>query len=181
VRRWILAPDAFVATVAAHSRVQQAADISTGKPKNERRNSRTHADQWKSLWSGYNEFYKRVGPTAIPTQITQLTWERFFDAYEPLHALVADDGGRLVGLVHYIVHRNTTMRGPVFYLQDLFTDPAARGKGVGKTLIHAVYEKARTAGSTRVYWHTHESNATAMRLYDAVADRSGFLVYRKDL
>ena len=73
------------------------------------------------------------------------------------------------------------MLGPICYLQDLFTDPALRGKGVGKLLIEAVYERARAAGSTRVYWHTHETNKAAMRLYDHVATHSGFVVYRKEL
>jgi GNAT superfamily N-acetyltransferase len=138
-------------------------------------------DQWLTLWEGYNAFYERKGPTAVPLEITQLTWSRFFDGYEPMHALVAEDGGKLVGLVHYLFHRNTTMRGPVTYLQDLFTDANARGKGVGKALIEGVYERARAAGSPRVYWLTHETNKTAMRLYDYVANHSGFVVYRKDV
>lgn len=138
-------------------------------------------DAWRRLWQGYNAFYKRTGPTAVPDEITRLTWDRFFDAYEPMHCLVAEAGGRLIGLTHYIFHRNTTMRGPVCYLQDLFTDADLRGKGVGRALIEAVYARAREAGSPRVYWQTHETNATAMRLYDQVADRSGFVVYRKDV
>jgi hypothetical protein len=68
-------------------------------------------------------------------------------------------------LAHYIFHRNTILLGPTCYLQDLFTDEAWRGKGIGKGLINAVYEQARIAGSTRVYWQTHESNLTAMKLY----------------
>jgi GNAT superfamily N-acetyltransferase len=143
----------------------------------------TRADyaQWLPLWDGYNAFYGRHGATALAPEITQMTWARFFDGYEPVHALVAEHEGRLVGLVHYLLHRSTTMLGPTCYLQDLFTDPALRGKGVGKQLIEAVYEWARLAGSTRVYWHTHETNKTAMRLYDHVANHSGFVVYRKDL
>lgn len=137
--------------------------------------------QWRPLWDGYNAFYGRVGPTALAPEITQATWARFFDGYEPVHALVAARGDALVGLVHYIFHRNTLMLGPVCYLQDLFTSEAARGQGVGRALIMAVGERARSAGATRVYWHTHETNHTAMRLYDAVADKSGFLVYRMPL
>ena len=143
--------------------------------------TRADYDQWLPLWEGYNAFYKRVGPAAVPMDVTQTTWARFFDGYEPMHALVAEDGGKLVGLTHYLFHRNTVMLGPVCYLQDLFTDPALRGKGVGKALIEGVYEKAKAAGSTRVYWHTHETNTTAMRLYDYVAIHSGFVVYRKEL
>ncbi|MGE5201640.1 MAG: N-acetyltransferase family protein [Acidobacteriota bacterium] len=137
--------------------------------------------QWLPLWEGYNAFYGRTGATALPEEITQTTWARFFDAYEPVHALVAESDGRLVGLVHYLFHRSTTMLGPICYLQDLFTDAASRGRGVGRTLIEAVYERARSAGSTRVYWQTHETNLVARRLYDEVAERSGFIVYRKQI
>ena len=138
-------------------------------------------EQWLPLWQGYNAFYGRSGATALPERITQTTWQRFFDADEPVHALVADRDGRLVGLVHYLFHRSTTMLGPTCYLQDLFTTGAVRGQGIGRALIEAVYERARAAGSTRVYWQTHETNLTAQLLYEKLADRSGFIVYRKDV
>lgn len=136
-------------------------------------------DDWLPLWLGYNAFYGRSGATAVAPEITAATWSRFFDAYEPLWALVAERNGRLVGLVHYLYHRHTNLLGPTCYLEDLFTAEAARGKGVGRALIEAVYAEARAAGLTRVYWHTHETNATAMRLYDQVAERPGFVMYRK--
>jgi len=137
--------------------------------------------QWKPLWDGYNAFYERSGPTALPDEITQTTWSRFFDAYEPVNALVAESGGKLVGIVHYIFHRSTTFLAPTCYLQDLFTAAELRGRGVGRALIEAVYDKARAAGCPRVYWLTHETNTTAMRLYDFVAEKSGFVQYRKQL
>jgi GNAT superfamily N-acetyltransferase len=133
--------------------------------------------EWEQLWEGYNTFYER----SVPPEITRTTWSRFFDGYEPVHALVAESSGRLVGLVHYLYHRNTTMIGPTCYLQDLFTAGPVRGRGVGRALIEAVYQRAKAAGSTRVYWQTHETNLTAMKLYDKVAERSGFVVYRKQL
>ena len=75
--------------------------------------------QWLPLWEGYNKFYGRFDSTALPEEITRITWSRFFDAYEPLHALVAEDAGQLVGLVHYIFHRSTISIAPTCYLQDL--------------------------------------------------------------
>ena len=138
-------------------------------------------DQWKQLWDGYNAFYGRSGETALADEITQRTWSRFFDGYEPMHALVAEREARLVGLVHYIFHRSTISIGPVCYLQDLFTVEEARGKGVGRALIEEVYRCAELAGASRVYWHTHSSNAIARSIYDKVAEDSGFVVYRKML
>jgi GNAT superfamily N-acetyltransferase len=141
--------------------------------------TRQDYNQWFPLWEGYNAFYGRSGATALSAEITQMTWARFFDAYEPVRALVADSDGRLLGLTHYIFHRSTTAIDPVCYLQDLFTSEAARGKGVGRALINGVYERAKLAGSPRVYWLTHETNRPAMQLYNKVAERSGFVVYRK--
>jgi len=143
--------------------------------------AREDYDQWLPLWDGYNAFYGRSGATALATEITRMTWARFFDAYEPVHALVAEGGGELLGLAHFLYHRSTTTIEPTCYLQDLFTNEAIRGKGVGRALINRVYEEARLAGSSRVYWLTHETNQTAMKLYDKMADRSGFVVYRKAL
>jgi GNAT superfamily N-acetyltransferase len=137
--------------------------------------------RWKPLWDGYNAFYGRKDATALPDATTQMTWSRFFDAYEPVHALVAEQSGQLLGLAHFIFHRSTISIAPTCYLQDLFTLESARGKGVGRALIEQVYKLARQAGSSRVYWLTHETNKTAMKLYDKVAEKSGFIVYRKAL
>jgi GNAT superfamily N-acetyltransferase len=136
---------------------------------------------WLPLWAGYNEFYERRGPTAVSAEQTALTWERFFDAGEPMECLVAARDEALVGFAHIIFHRNTTMRGPICYLQDLFAAPAVRGGGVGRALIEAVYARARAGGASRVYWQTQETNAVARRLYDRIAQPSGFIVYRHDL
>ncbi len=136
---------------------------------------------WNTLWVGYNAFYGRKGFTALPEDVTRTTWARFFDTGEPMHALVAEAAGELLGLAHFLYHRSTIQHGPSCYMQDLFTVEAARGKGVGRALIEEVCRQAGAAGAERVYWQTHESNATAMQLYDRLATRSGFVVYRMSM
>jgi GNAT superfamily N-acetyltransferase len=135
----------------------------------------TDLAQWEGLWAGYNTFYQRT----VPAEITRTTWSRFFDDGEPVYALVAEREGRLLGLVHYLFHRSTSLIGPTCYLEDLFTIETVRGQGVGRALIEAVYERARRTGCLQVYWQTHGTNLTAMALYDQVAERSGFLVYER--
>ena len=136
----------------------------------------TPADRaaWQPLWKGYLDFYK----TSVPPEQYDLTWSRFHDPAEPMFVLGAFEGETMLGIVHYIFHRTCWTAGPTCYLQDLFTVDAARGKGVGRALIEAVHAAAKAEGASRVYWQTHETNATAMVLYNKVADRSGFLVYR---
>jgi GNAT superfamily N-acetyltransferase len=136
---------------------------------------------WKELWDGYNAFYGRSGSSALPPEVTQTTWSRFFDAYEPMHALVAAGCDKLLGLAHFLHHRSTIQVAPTCYLQDLFTTAASRGQGIGGALIQAVYERAKVAGCSRVYWQTHETNTAALKLYDKVAEKSGFVVYRRTL
>jgi GNAT superfamily N-acetyltransferase len=136
---------------------------------------------WRPLWDGYNAFYGREGKTALPEAITAKTWERFLNPDDPVHAQVAVADGQIVGLVHYLYHRSTTRLTDVCYLQDLFTVPAMRGRGVARALIELVYEEARAAGATRVYWQTQESNHTARMLYDKVAKFAGFIVYVHEL
>lgn len=134
---------------------------------------------WLPLWHGYNAFYGREGATALPEAVTATTWARFFDALEPMRAFVAEEDGALVGIVHIILHRSTISQAPSCYLQDLFTAPAARGRGVGRALIQAVYAHADEQGLGRVYWLTHTSNTPGRALYDQVAEHQGFIMYRR--
>ena len=136
---------------------------------------------WLPLWDGYNAFYGREGATALDPEITRTTWHRFFEPAEPVFALVAESEGKLVGLAHYLYHRSTTRIELTGYLQDLFTLPAARGRGVGRALIEAVYREARASGIKRVYWQTQHSNAAGRLLYDKVATHLGFIVYSHEV
>lgn len=141
----------------------------------------TDVHAWTPLWDGYNAYYGRADATALPDMITQTTWARFFDADEPVFALVAERQGRLLGLAHYLLHRSTTRIELICYLQDLFTLPSERGRGIGRALIGGVFEQAQRAGIKRVYWQTHTSNAPGRSLYDRMATHAGFIVYARDL
>ena len=138
--------------------------------------------QWRPLWDdSYNAFYGRTGSSALPSSVIAATWERFFDAAEEVHAIVAEDSGRIVGFAHYLFHLSTTRLQKVCLLHDLFTLDSARGRGVGTQLILALYDIARAADSSRVYWQTQVTNSAARALYDKVAAALGFIVYTHDL
>lgn len=138
------------------------------------------ADQhasWLPLWRGYQAFYE----TDIPPEVSAVTWSRLLDPAEPVHGALAWDGDRAVGLVHYIFHRSTWAIANSCYLNDLFVGPGQRGGGVGRKLIEHVYEVAQAEGAAKVYWLTHETNATAIRLYEQVAERPGFIQFKRAL
>jgi len=132
-------------------------------------------EAWEELFRGYIAFYDRDEPQ----EMYDRAW-REFQADDKLHALGARLDGRLVGITQFLVHPSTS--GPdVCYLQDLFTASGVRGQGVGRALIGAVEEFARARGCGRLYWLTHETNATARLLYDKVAQNSGFIRYHVPL
>lgn len=138
--------------------------------------ARSDEPEWRRLWTAYLEFYK----TSVPEEVYATTWERLFDDgdYEP-NGLIAEVDGKPVGLVHYMFHRTCWTVGNSCYLQDLYADPAIRGKGIGRALIEAVYEKADAAGAANVYWMTQDFNETARKLYDRIAKLTPFIKYQR--
>jgi GNAT superfamily N-acetyltransferase len=132
---------------------------------------------WEPLWRAYLTFYE----TTLEPTIIDTTWARLNDPAEPMFALGAYVDRKLTGITHYLFHRSAWSISDSCYLQDLYVAESARGSGLGRALIDAVTQKAREAGSSRLYWHTHETNHTAQTLYDKIATLSGFIQYRKDL
>jgi GNAT superfamily N-acetyltransferase len=132
--------------------------------------------QWDQLWRGYLSFYE----TETRDEVSETTWRRLLDPEAPILGFcAAEDDGSLLGIVHYLFHPVTWSVSPRCYLEDLFTAAEARGKGVGRALIEAVYAAADKRGADQVYWLTAETNAVARRLYDAVATKTPFIKYRR--
>jgi GNAT superfamily N-acetyltransferase len=131
--------------------------------------------EWEPLWKGYLDFYR----TTVSQETCDTTWSRLQDPNESMFVLGAYVDSRLMGIVHYLYHRSCWTIADYCYLQDLFVAERARKLGLGRALIEAVYQEARAAGASRVYWLTHETNANARSLYDTLAERPGFIQYRK--
>jgi GNAT superfamily N-acetyltransferase len=132
---------------------------------------------WEALWAGYLSFYE----SRLAAEVTATTFARFLDPNEPMQALVAADAssGDLLGFAHLVFHRGTWAISDLCYLEDLFVAENARQRGVARALIESIYQLADQRGLDRVYWLTHETNATARKLYDQVAEHRGFIQYRR--
>lgn len=134
-------------------------------------------DAWLPLWQAYLTFYK----TTLADAVSQSTWQRFLDSSEPTNAALACQDGKAVGMVHFIYHRSNWSISNACYLQDLLVVPEQRGTGVGRQLIEYVYATAKRDGADKVHWLTHETNATAIQLYERIAERPGYIQFRKPL
>uniref|UniRef100_A0A7C1WZX3 GNAT family N-acetyltransferase n=1 Tax=Pseudomonas graminis TaxID=158627 RepID=A0A7C1WZX3_9PSED len=134
-------------------------------------------DAWLPLWHAYLTFYK----TTLADAVTQSTWQRFLDTNESTNAALAWQDGKAVGMVHFIYHRSNWSISNACYLQDLLVVPEQRGTGVGRKLIEYVYATAKEDGADKVHWLTHETNATAIQLYERIAERPGYIQFRKPL
>ncbi len=135
---------------------------------------RSDEAEWRRLWAGYLTFYE----TALTDDVTQATWNRFFDPTSAFNARVAVSDGALHGIANHVLHETSWCIAPSCYLEDLFVDPDARGAGIGKALIDDLIALARGRGWSRVYWHTHHENARARRLYDSYVPADPFVRYR---
>ena len=130
---------------------------------------------WLPLWHAYLAFYK----TELPDAVSASTWQRFLDPSEPTNAALAWLDDKAVGMVHFIYHRSNWSIENSCYLQDLLVTPETRGTGIGHQLIEFVYATAKEDGCCKVHWLTHENNATAIQLYERIAERPGFIQFRK--
>lgn len=133
---------------------------------------------WLELWGQYQVFYK----VSISEEVTEKNWKRFHDPAEPLFALGAYNAtGELVGIAHYVLHQSTWVLGSKCYLNDLYTSPSWRQRGIGRALVKAVMADAGERGCTEVYWLTHETNGTARALYDTLATNAGYIEYSSQI
>lgn len=131
---------------------------------------------WAPLWRAYLDFYE----TALPDAVYDTTFARLVSSDQPdQNGLLAIEDGQAVGVVHFIYHPHNWRVEKVCYLQDLYAAPEARGHGVGRALIEAVYARADADGCPSVYWLTQDFNTTARRLYDRIGTLTPFIKYTR--
>lgn len=134
-------------------------------------------EQWLGVWLAYQDFYE----VAFDDAVSEVTFKRFLDPDEPMVSAVAVQGEQVIGLVNAVLHRSTWSSTDFCYLEDLYVLPSIRGAGVGKALIEWVQAFARQQQCGRLYWHTHQSNERAQKLYNWVAQNAGSIEYRMTL
>ncbi|MDO7926070.1 GNAT family N-acetyltransferase [Pseudomonas sp. KFB-139] len=132
---------------------------------------------WLPLWQAYLRFYK----TELADDVSDVTWQRILDPAETTNSALAWLDGKAVGMVNFIYHRSNWSIKNACYLQDLIVAPEQRGSGIGRQLIEHVYATAKANDCDKVHWLTHETNTTAIQLYERIAERGGYIQFRKAL
>ena len=133
--------------------------------------------RWRELFTAYGVFYE----TDFDPAVLDGVWAWLLDAHHPLLCLVAELEGRVVGFAHVREQPDTFTAGPGWYLDDLYTEPEARGAGVGSALIAAIEQHARAHGGGTIRWITALDNLRAQRVYDRVATRATWVTYEKEV
>ena len=164
----------MVALLQAFTFIQKATPMSAATPVSIRPVRADDFARWQAHFDAYTRFYKREPVEAL----TQYTWARIMDPKSVVQAIVAETASEgVIGFANYLPHENTATMAPVCYLQDLFTDPACRAKGVGQQMIDWLVAECQRQGWLRLYWMTQETNYRARGLYDKYGPHSGFLRY----
>lgn len=130
------------------------------------------------LFDAYRQFYGQPADLAAAQAFLRARFERRESVL-----LVAEAGARLCGFTQLYPTFCSVAAAPVFVLYDLFVEPAARRGGVGRALLRAAREHARTCGAVRLELATARVNVPAQALYESegwVRD-DAFYRYRLDV
>jgi GNAT superfamily N-acetyltransferase len=130
-------------------------------------------ERWAELYRGYREFY-RLSPDE---DVIRRVWAWLHDDRTGVRGLLAEHGNTIIGLAHYRRFYRPSSGTIGLYLDDLFTDPDARGNGAGAALLTALGSLASSEGCSVVRWITASDNATARGLYDKVARATPWVTY----
>ena len=126
---------------------------------------------WLPLWDGNN-----LGTR--DEAVTSETWSRLTDPEFPVHGLVAESNGKLVGLLHYIEHPTTGSLKDVCYMQDVYVEPAQRQKGIARALLNELaIIGQKNKKWTRIYWLAEEDNEAAQKLYETIGTKLNFTLH----
>lgn len=118
-------------------------------------------------------------PDAVETTGDDLR-RALFGPEPKVFASVAEADGEVVGMAIYFLTFSTWTGRHSLYLEDLFVDPHARGRGLGRALLTSLAARAVEWGCARMEWAVLDWNDPAIGFYRAMGARpmDGWTVYR---
>lgn len=128
---------------------------------------------WARLFTAYRDFYRLTADEAV----VQRVWSWIVDPHHQMHSIVAEIDGVVVGIADYRPFARPSTGTTGMWLDDLFTDPEHRGRGIGRSLIEYLQDMAQQHGYSIVRWITADDNRGAQQLYDTIANRTNWVTY----
>lgn len=128
-------------------------------------------------WTALFDHYRHAGHLAPDRQVSDRVWAWTQDPVHPVSALIAADGDEVVGFAHYRRFPRPINGDEGLYLDDLFTRPAARGRGVAKAMIDHLADEVHQGRFAVLRWTSRPDNHAARGLYDRIAQRAESITY----
>lgn len=137
-------------------------------------------DGWAILFAQYREF---CGRSADPGVVAR-AWEWLMDPAHPVRGLAAVAGDRgageqIAGIAHFRAFPRTVDANEGIHLDDLYIAEPFRGNGTARALLAEVGRIAGAEDAEFARWVTAEDNVDAQRLYDGIAERTGWVTYEQ--
>ncbi|MBV4457818.1 GNAT family N-acetyltransferase [Pseudomonas sp. COR58] len=139
----------------------------------------SHLDAVAALFDAYRGFY---GQPADLAQSRAFIAERLAAGESAIFIAQAADGQAL-GFVQLYPSFSSIDAHRTWLLSDLFTTPAARGRGVGRLLMNTARDFAVQTGAKGLVLETATDNFTAQGLYESLGwvRDTGYFTYNLDL
>ena len=138
-----------------------------------RKINRKDKNNWISLYCGYASFYN----VPMNQKILDTLWGWLHDKNNVVNGICCELEGKIIGIAHYRTMPRPIKGEFIGFLDDLYVDPDFRGKKVAKSLINHLKSLSLTNNWGGIRWITHSSNKTAKKLYDKIANNTGFELY----
>ena len=130
-------------------------------------------ENWSKLYNAYADFYK----VPMNTRILDTVWGWIHDETHIVNGICFELGHKIVGIAHYRTMPRPIKGKYIGFLDDLFVMPNFRNQKIAQKLISNLKSLSKVNNWDGIRWITHSSNENAKKLYDKIANNTGFELY----
>ena len=130
-------------------------------------------EKWAKLYNGYADFYK----VPMNTGILDTLWNWIHDKNHVVKGICFELDNKIVGIAHYRTMPRPIKGQYIGFLDDLFVEPEMRGQKIAQKLINHLKSLSKVNNWDGIRWITHTTNENAKKLYDKIANNTGFELY----
>ena len=138
-----------------------------------RKLERKDKENWIKLYCGYAKFYK----ASMNNEILNTLWNWIHNKNNVVNGICYELEGKIVGTAHFRTMPIPIKGQYIGFLDDLFVEPKYRGQKIAQKLISHLKSLSKANNWNGIRWITHSSNNNAKKLYDKIANNTGFELY----